>query len=102
MADAVGAVQAEEKYSLPNPPLKMSEIPAWGMGLGLGEKIAEGFKKSHPDLIAALAKNDLTEADFTNLMKGLMVQVTKSMQGSTDALKEMDDDDGCAATAIYK
>jgi hypothetical protein len=35
-------------------------------------------------------------------MQGVMVQVTKGLGESTEFLKELDDDEGCAGTAIFK
>jgi hypothetical protein len=106
MVDAVaGATQetGEKKdSSLTMPPLKMSALPAWGMGMAMGEVIAGGFQESNPEFMAALVDSGMTAEDFTNVMQGLMVQVTKSLGEATDYLKELDDDEeGCAATEVY-
>jgi hypothetical protein len=111
MAESVSSVQtanpqqAEEdkKPNLPTPPMKISELPAWGLGLSMGEVLAKGYLESHSEFRAALEAGGLTEEDFTKIMQNLMAAVTKSLAKSTDFLKEFDDDDdSCAATNIYK
>jgi hypothetical protein len=103
-AQAATAQQAEEdnKFNAPNPPLKISAIPAWGVGLAMGEVLAGGFMESDPEFMAAIEASGLAAEEFTNVMQGVMVQVTKGLGESTEFLKELDDDEGCAGTAIFK
>jgi hypothetical protein len=104
-ATAGSAQGAEEKKSTftPIPPMKMSAIPAWGAGLGMGANIASGILEANPDFLSALEESGMTAEDFTSIMQGLMGQVTKSVARSTDFLDELDDgEEGCAATEIFK
>jgi hypothetical protein len=92
----------EQNTSVTMPPLKMSALPAWGMGMAMGEFIAGGIQENNPEFIASLEESGLSAEDFQNVMQGLMTQVTKTLGESTDFLKELDDaEEGCAATEIY-
>ena len=110
MVDAIAAAatanaQGEEHDDTSHvmPPLKMSAVPAWAMGMALGETIANGMIESNPEFMAGLEESGMDAEDLTNLMQGLMVEVTKTMGEATDFLKELDDDEeGSAAMEIYK
>ncbi|MEJ2639043.1 MAG: hypothetical protein P8010_05660 [Desulfosarcinaceae bacterium] len=111
MVDAIAGTAAggaqgtgEEKSTFtPIPPMKMSAIPAWGAGMGMGANIAGGILEAHPDFLSALEEGGMTAEDFTSIMQGLMSEVTKSIAKTTDFLDELDDgEEGCAATAIFK
>jgi hypothetical protein len=95
-------MEEDKQSTSPLPPLKSSALPAWTMGMAMGEVVAAGLIESDPEFAAAIEASGLTMEDFTNVMKGVMVQATKSLGRSADFIKETGDDDGCAGTAIFK
>lgn len=82
----------------PPPSGKMSDVSAWALSIGLGSSLADSLLEKCPEL----ASSEEDKAKLSSLMQGMMNQVTKSLGNAADFLKELDDDeDKCAATAIY-
>lgn len=110
MADPIVAAQAvnvqqtneEGEFTAPNPPTKMSHMPAWCASMGIGEALAADFLENDQDMMTAFKESGLSEEDFTNIWRGFMVQATKGLAESAESMAELNDDEGCAGTAVFK
>lgn len=73
------------------PPTQMAQIPAWGVGMALGECIAEDLLANDAEM--AKVAEEMGEEKFVELQQNLMCEVMSCMGKATNFLEELDEDD---------
>lgn len=82
--------QENEEESTLYPPANLKLIPAWCIGVGIGESIAEDFLAEEPGL---LEETGLTEQEFKDSLGGLYSTLMKDMFKIKDAFEDENEPD---------